>query len=68
MSVLGRRSPPGAVGLAAVDDGMSATITMCVALVVALIVYVLGVTVLQQDVAGGAPWRASAAEMSFHGP
>jgi hypothetical protein len=47
---------------------MSATISICVALVVALMLYVLGTAVLQQDMAASAPERAGSAETSFHGP
>ena len=69
MSVVEKRSPSYAFDPAVVDNEMSATTSICVALVVALIVYVFGSAVLQQGVVAGAPQQAgAAAEMSFHGP
>jgi len=69
MSVVEKRSPSYSVDPVASDSGMSATTSICVALVVALIVYVLGSAVLQQSVVAGAPQQTgAAAEMSFHGP
>ena len=68
MSIVEKRSPSRDIDLAATDSDMSATISICVALVVALILYVLGAAVLQRDVVAGAPEHAVSAEMSFHGP
>jgi hypothetical protein len=68
MSVVEKRSPPHDLDLAATDSEMTATTSICVALVVTLIVYVLGVAVFQQDVVAGAPGRAGQAATSFHGP
>jgi hypothetical protein len=56
MSIVEKRSHSRADDVAVVDSEMSATTSICVALVVALILYVLGAAVLRQD------------EMSFHGP
>jgi hypothetical protein len=56
------------VDLAAIDREMPATTSICVALVVALIVYTLGVELFRQDVVAGSPQRAGSAEMSFLGP
>ncbi len=50
MSIVEKQSPLRTVDLAAVDSEMSATTSICVALVVVLILYVLGTAVLQQDV------------------
>jgi hypothetical protein len=68
MSIVEKRSLSDGADLAAVDDGMSATLIICVALSVAMIVYVLGVAVLQQGAVGGAPQHRSQAEMLFYGP
>jgi len=68
MSIVEKRSPPHAVGYGATDDGMPATISICIALVVTLILYVVGSAVFQRDIAAGAPRQAGPAEMSFHGP
>ena len=68
MSVVEKRLRSDDIDLAAVDCEMPATTSICVALVVALIVYVLGAAVLQQDVVAGAPHAAVPPEMSFHGP
>jgi hypothetical protein len=67
MSVVEKRSPLHDVDLAAMDSEMPATTSICIALVVTLIVYVLGIAIFQQDVAG-APGRAGPAAASFHGP
>jgi hypothetical protein len=67
MSIAEKRSFQ-AVDAAAADSEMSATISICVALVVVLMLYVFGTAVLQQDVAASAPERAGSVEMSFHGP
>ena len=68
MSIAEKRSHSQAVDYAAIDDDMSATTSICVALVIALILYVLGSAVYQQDVVAGAPRQAGSADMSFHGP
>ena len=68
MGIVEKRSPSRTVDLAATDSEMFATTSICVALVVALILYVLGAAVLQQDVVAGAPGHAGSVEMSFHGP
>jgi hypothetical protein len=68
MSIVEKRSLSHDVHLAAVDSDMSATTSICVALVVALILYVLGAAILQRDVVAGAPEHAVSDEMSFHGP
>jgi hypothetical protein len=68
MSIAEKRSHPQAFDYAATDDDMSATTSICVALVVTLILYVLGSAVFQRDVVAGAPRQAGSAEMSFHGP
>ena len=67
MSIVEKRLPSPTVDRAATDSEMSATTSICVALVVALILYVLGAAVLQRDVAG-APGRSGSVEMEFHGP
>jgi hypothetical protein len=68
MSIVEKRSHSRAADYAAVDDGMSATTSICIALVVALILYVLGSAVFQRDVVAGGPQRAGSADMSFQGP
>jgi hypothetical protein len=68
MSIVDKRSPSRTVDLVPVDSEMPATTSICIALVVALVLYVLGAAVLRQDVVAGAPAHASSAEMSFHGP
>jgi hypothetical protein len=68
MSIVEKRSPSHAVDYGGTDDGMPATTSICIALVVALILYVAGSAVFQRDVAAGAPRQATQAEMSFHGP
>jgi hypothetical protein len=68
MSIVEKRSHSRADDVAVVDSEMSATTSICVALVVALILYVLGAAVLRQDVVARAPERAGPVEMSFHGP
>ena len=68
MSIVEKRSTQHAVDYGAVDDGMPATTSIYVALVVALILYVAGSAVFQRDVAAGARPQAAQAEMSFHGP
>ena len=68
MSVVEKRSPPYDVDLAAMDSEMPATTSICIALVVALTVCVLGVAVFQQDVVAGSAQRAGPAEISFQGP
>jgi hypothetical protein len=68
MSIVEKRSGSRAADLAVTDSDMSGTTSICIALVVVLVLYVLGTAVLQQDVVAGAPERASSVEMSFHGP
>ena len=68
MNIAEKRSPSRSYELDATDADMSATVSICVALVVVLILYVLGTAVLQRDVVARAPERAGAVEMSFHGP
>lgn len=68
LSIVEKRSPARIVDLAAVDGELSATASIGVAFVVALIFYLLGAAVLRQDILTGAPQHASSAEMSFHGP
>ena len=68
MSVVEKRSPSYAFDPAVVDSEMSATTSICVALVVTLMLYVLGSAVFQRDVVAGAPRQAGSADMSFHGP
>lgn len=68
MSIVEKRSASRDADLAATDSDMSATTSICVALVVALILYILGTAVLRRDVVAPAPERASSVEMSFHGP
>jgi hypothetical protein len=68
MIVVEKRSPSDAVDLIAADNEMPATTSICVALVVALIAYVLGVAAFKQDVVAHAPQRVVSVEMSFHGP
>lgn len=68
MSIVEKRSSSRSADVAAPDTDMSATVSICVALVVVLILYVLGTAVLQQDVVARAPERAGSVEMSFHGP
>ena len=67
MSIVEKRSASRA-DLAVTDSDMSGTTSICIALVVVLVLYVLGTAILQQDVVAGAPERASSVEMSFHGP
>jgi hypothetical protein len=47
------------------DTDMSATTSICLGLVVALVIYVLGSAVLLQDVGGGAPRNNASFERSF---
>jgi hypothetical protein len=68
MSIAEKRSPSQAFDYEAGDGDMSATTSICVALTVALIVYVLGSAIYQQEVVAAAPQLAGAGEMSFHGP
>ena len=68
MSIVEKRSHSQAEDFTAVDDGMSATTSICIALVVALILYVLGSAVFQRDVVAGGRQQASSADMSFQGP
>jgi hypothetical protein len=68
MRVSEKRLQSQGVEYAAVDDGMPATTSICIALVVALILYVLGAAAWQQDVVAGAPQQPGPVEMSFHGP
>lgn len=68
MSIVEKRSPSRSYELAAPDTDLSATVSICVALVVVLMLYVLGTAVLQQDVVAGAPAHAGSVEMAFHGP
>lgn len=68
MSIAEKRSPSDAVDLTTTDSEMPATTSICVALVVALIAYVVGAAVFLQDVVARAPQRVVPAEMSFHGP
>ena len=68
MSGVEKRSPSDAVDFTAADNETPATTSVCVAPVVALIAYVLGVAAFQQDVVAHAPQRGVSAEMSFHGP
>ncbi len=68
MSIVERRAPSHDVDLTQSDGEMSGTTDICLALVIALVVYVLGSAVFQQDVVQGAPGRAATAELSFYGP
>jgi hypothetical protein len=68
MSIVEKRSHSRAVDYAAVDDGMSATTSISIALAVALILYVLGSAIFQRNVVAGGPQQAGSAEMEFHGP
>jgi hypothetical protein len=55
MSIAEKRSHSQSVDYAAMDDEMSATTSISVALVIALILYALGSAVYQRDVVAGAP-------------
>jgi hypothetical protein len=68
MSIVEKRLLSHEADFAQSDGEMSGTTDICLALVIALVVYVLGSAVFQQDVVQGAPGRAAAAEMSFYGP
>jgi hypothetical protein len=68
MSIVEKRSPARIVDPAAVDGELSATTSIGVAFVVALILYLLGAAVLQQDIVAGAPQHANSADILFHGP
>ena len=68
MSVVEKRSPSRDFGPVANDGEMPATTSICVALGVALVLYVLGSAILQQDVVAAAPRHGGLAEISFLGP
>jgi hypothetical protein len=68
MSIVQKRSISHTVDYGGAEEGMPATTSICVALVVALILYVAGSAVVQRDVVTGAPPPAFQSEMSFHGP
>ncbi len=68
MSIAEKRSHSPEVDYAAVEDAMPATTSICIALAVALILYVLGTAVLERNVVAGGPQQTGSAEMSFHGP
>lgn len=67
MSIVEKRSPSDAVEFAA-DSEMPATTSICIALTVALVAYMLGTAVFRQDAVAHATQRAVPIEMSFHGP
>jgi hypothetical protein len=62
MSIVEKPSPLHAA------EGLPATTSICIALVVALILYVAGTALLQRDTVMGAPQQTFQSEMSFHGP
>ena len=68
MSIVEKRSPSDAAYLTAADSEMPATTSICIALTVALLAYMLGTAVFRQNVVAHAPQRAVPIEMSFHGP
>ena len=68
MSITESRSHSHTVDVAPVDSDMSGTVSICTALVVVLIVYVLGVAVLQPDTVAGPSQHVSPTAMSFLGP
>jgi hypothetical protein len=68
MSVVEKRSPSRDVEPVANDGEMPAMTSICVALAVALFLYVLGSAIFQQDVVAAAAKHAGSAEISFLGP
>jgi len=68
MSLFEKELSSRAVDFDASDDGMPATTSICVALVVALILYVAGAAAFQRVVVKDGPQQAFKSEMSFHGP
>ena len=68
MSIVEKRSPSHVVDYDGADEGMPATTSICVALVVALMLYVVGSAVFQRDAVEGAPQQAFQSAMEFHGP
>lgn len=68
MSIIEKRSAARDVDYVGEDGEMSATTSICVALVVALAVYVLGSAILLRDARVGVPQNHAPAEMSFLGP
>ena len=68
MSIVEKRSPSHVVDYDGADEGMPATTSICVALVVALMLYVVGSAVFQRDVVSGAQQHGFQSGMSFLGP
>jgi hypothetical protein len=68
MSIVEKRSASHSADYEATDETMPATTSVCVALVVALLLYMAGTAVLQRDAVTGAPQQTLQSEMSFHGP
>ena len=68
MSVVEKRFAGRHADYVANDADMSATISICVGLVVALAIYVLGSAILLQGVGGSVPQNEVPTETSFLGP
>ncbi len=68
MSAVEKRSSSHTLKPAAEGRGMSTTVDICVAMAIALAVYLLGSALVWQDPMPGAERRAGQAEMSFQGP
>jgi hypothetical protein len=68
MSAVEKRPSSHKLNRAAEDSGMSMITDICVALVVALTVYLLGSAFVRQDAIRGAALQAGQAEISFQGP
>ncbi len=69
MSIVESRSAENGPGAVADDGGkMSATTSICVGLVLALAIYVIGSALLPRDFSPNASRGEARAEMSFHGP
>jgi len=68
MSLIEKRSPSIVADYGGADDGMPATMSICVALVVALLLYVGAAAALQRGTVTAASQQAVQFEMSFHGP
>jgi hypothetical protein len=68
MSIIERRSAEYAASAAAQDGEMSATTSICVGLVMALAIYVIGSALLLHTFSASVPRGEAPAEMSFLGP
>ena len=65
IAIVEKRSVAHHVAYVVEDRDMPATTSICLGLVVALAIYILGSAVLVQDVGGGAPQNKASFETSF---